>query len=104
MDEGKWQRIEEAYNLVTRSAQSAKPKRVLFGWKCPQCGGKLSPKTLIKEIVYLAGEGAEGSNEITKKILKERDIAPGVYTVKIERFGCQCGYDFAKADIDPMGE
>lgn len=41
---------------------------------------------------------------IGKKILKAADVAPGVYNIKIDRFGCQCGYEFAKANIDPVSD
>ncbi len=104
MEEGKWKKIDEAYDLVTRTAKSAQPKRALLGWKCPACGSKLNTKTLVKEIVYLAAEDAKESNEIGKKILKAADVAPGVYNIKIDRLGCQCGYEFAKADIDPVSD
>ena len=103
MKEEKWRRIAELYDLATKSANSARPKRVLFSWKCPKCNGNLN-KESVKELAYLAEGGTEEGNEIIKKILTEAKIDPGVYYLKLNHFSCKCGYEFARTNIEPVSD
>jgi len=99
MVEEKIKKLEELCALAVNGTETTRPKRALFGLKCPKCGGKLA-KDSAKAMVLVGEEGSE----IINKVVTEAQYGPGVYTVKVDHFTCGCGYEFFKTDVsEPAG-
>ncbi len=96
----KEERMEKLYGVAEKTAQSAEPKRVLFGYKCPKCGGKLG-KESVKGLLF-AGEGC---TEFAKKVAASAELPPGVYNLTIHHFTCsQRDYEYAKTAVSAVSD
>jgi hypothetical protein len=95
----KEEKLQKLYSLAMNSAQSLPPKRALFAWKCPKCGGKLDRESL-KEMIF----AGEGGSEFANKVISEAGLPQGVYNLRIDHFTCKCDYEFAKRTIESPRE
>lgn len=90
----KEEKLQKLYSLAM-STQPLLPKRSLFAWKCPKCGGKLD-KESVGDRIY----AGEGGTEFANKVISDGGFDPAIYNLKIDHFTCKCGYEFAQRFIE----
>ncbi len=93
------QKIERAYALAQTASQPEPPKRALFGYKCPKCGGKLKKEDL--KMLIVAGE--QGTT-FADTVARDNELGVGAYNLAVSQFKCDCGYEFARSVVDPVNE
>jgi hypothetical protein len=91
------EKIQKWYELSLSTATSTPPKRGFFGSKCPKCGAKLKKEKAVYALY--AEEGGEG---FANKVLKDHDESPGLYSLTINHYTCNCGYLFAERQLDEV--
>jgi hypothetical protein len=97
MEEDKWVKAERLYNLAANHAKLEKPRRALFGRKCPKCESKLSKNT-TKELLL-------GDSEFVNRVLKEASLPPGSYFLTIDHYTCnKCSYEFAEQITEEVAD
>jgi hypothetical protein len=85
------ERVSSLYNLAHRTASSPPPKWRFFSSRCPICGARLK-KESVEYPIFAEG----GENDFASKVLTENGVSPGFYSLVLDHFVCDCGYEFAR--------
>ncbi len=94
---GELERVKKLYDLTLNTASSPPPRRGLFNFKCPACGAKLQKESVVHPL--FAEEGAE---DFANKVVHDNGESPGLYSLTINHFTCNCSYVFAERRLDEV--
>jgi len=87
--------VKKLYEQSKSFASTPAPKQGFTGTKCPKCGAKIK-KTSVKQPLY----ADEGGKEFANTVIDDFKSKSGLYSLSIDSYKCDCGYEYIGTKLD----